>query len=316
MKKINSKKSILLALLLTSTFVFTGCGQQQSAQQESGTAGKLSGEIRIDGSSTVFPITEAVVEEFNKSEPDVKIPVGISGTGGGFKKFVTKETDISNASRPIKDEEAKKAKDAGVDYIELKVAYDGLSVLVNPENTWVDSLTVEELKKIWNPDSEVKTWKDVRDEWPEEEIKLYAPGTDSGTFDYFTEEINGESGAIRSDFTGSEDDNVLVQGIAGDKNALGFFGFAYYEENQDKLKLVPIDNGNGAVTPSFETIKSGEYAPLSRPIFIYVNKEALTRAEVKEFVKFYLEKAKDIVPEVGYVSLPEEEYKTESGQLE
>ncbi|MGC6177426.1 PstS family phosphate ABC transporter substrate-binding protein [Lacrimispora sp. 38-1] len=316
MKKINSKKSILLALLLTSTFVFTGCGQQQSAQQESGTAGKLSGEIRIDGSSTVFPITEAVVEEFNKSEPDVKIPVGISGTGGGFKKFVTKETDISNASRPIKDEEAKKAKDAGVDYIELKVAYDGLSVLVNPENTWVDSLTVEELKKIWNPDSEVKTWKDVRDEWPEEEIKLYAPGTDSGTFDYFTEEINGESGAIRPDFTGSEDDNVLVQGIAGDKNALGFFGFAYYEENQDKLKLVPIDNGNGAVTPSFETIKSGEYAPLSRPIFIYVNKEALTRAEVKEFVKFYFEKAKDIVPEVGYVSLPEEEYKTESGQLE
>ena len=316
MKKIKGEKNILLALLLTSIFVLAGCGQQKSTQQESKTAEKLSGEIRIDGSSTVFPITEAVVEEFNKSEPDVKIPVGISGTGGGFKKFVTKETDISNASRPIKDEEAKKAKDAGVEYIELKVAYDGLSVLVNPQNTWVDSLTVEELKKIWNPDSEVKTWKDVRNEWPEEEINLYAPGTDSGTFDYFTEEINGESGAIRPDFTGSEDDNVLVQGIAGDKNALGFFGFAYYEENQDKLKLVPIDNGDGAVTPSFETIKSGEYAPLSRPIFIYVNKEALTRAEVKEFVEFYLEKAKDIVPEVGYVSLPEEEYKTESSQLE
>jgi len=311
MKRIKKQKSILLVLLLTLTFIFTGCGQKDSES-----AGKLSGEIRIDGSSTVFPITEAVVEEFNMSEPEVKIPVGVSGTGGGFKKFIAKETDISNASRPIKDEEAENAKNAGVEYIELKVAYDGLSVLVNPENTWVDYLTVEELNMIWAPDSKIKTWKDIREEWPEEDIKFYAPGTDSGTFDYFTEEINGESGAIRSDFTGSEDDNVLVQGIAGDKNAIGFFGFAYYEENQDKLKVVPIDNGNGSVTPTFDTIKSGEYSPLSRPIFIYVNKESFERVEVKEFVKFYLENAKDIVPEVGYVSLPEEEYKSELNQLQ
>lgn len=306
MKKWISKKSILLISLMALTLVFTGCGQKESKSDS-----KLSGEIRIDGSSTVFPITEAIVEEFNMVEPNVKIPVGVSGTGGGFKKFIAKETDISNASRPIKDEEAEGAKNAGVEYTEYKVAYDGLSVLVNPENTWVDYLTVEELAAIWIPDSQVKTWKDVREEWPDEEIKFYAPGTDSGTFDYFTEEINGESGAIRSDFTGSEDDNVLVQGIAGDKNALGFFGFAYYEENQDKLKVVPIDNGNGAITPTFDTIKSGEYAPLSRPIFIYVNNESLKREEVKEFVTFYLENAKDIVPEVGYVSLPEEEYETE-----
>lgn len=306
MKKLISKKSVLLVSLLALTLAFTGCGQKESESDS-----KLTGEIRIDGSSTVFPITEAIVEEFNMVEPNVKIPVGVSGTGGGFKKFIAKETDISNASRPIKDEEAKNAKDAGVEYTEFKVAYDGLSVLVNPKNTWVDYLTVEELATIWMPDSKVKTWKDIRAEWPDEEIKFYAPGTDSGTFDYFTEEINGESGAIRSDFTGSEDDNVLVQGIAGDKNSLGFFGFAYYEENQDKLKIVPIDNGNGPITPTFDTIKSGEYAPLSRPIFIYVNNESLKREEVKEFVKFYLENAKDIVPDVGYVSLPDEEYKTE-----
>lgn len=306
MKKLISKKGVLFVSLLALTLAFTGCGQKDSESDS-----KLTGEIRIDGSSTVFPITEAIVEEFNMVEPNVKIPVGVSGTGGGFKKFIAKETDISNASRPIKDEEAESAKNAGVEYTEFKIAYDGLSVLVNPENTWVDYLTVEELATIWMPDSKVKTWKDIRAEWPEEEIKFYAPGTDSGTFDYFTEEINGESGAIRSDFTGSEDDNVLVQGIAGDKNALGFFGFAYYEENQDKLKVVPIDNGNGAITPTFDTIKSGEYATLSRPIFIYVNNESLKREEVKGFVKFYLENAADIVPEVGYVSLPEEEYETE-----
>jgi phosphate transport system substrate-binding protein len=306
MKKLISKKSVLLLSLLALTLAFTGCGQKEVESNS-----KLKGEIRIDGSSTVFPITEAIVEEFNMEEPNVKIPVGVSGTGGGFKKFIAKETDISNASRPIKDEEAENAKNAGVEYTEFKVAYDGLSVLVNPENTWVDYLTVEELATIWMPDSKVKTWKDIRSDWPDEKIKFYAPGTDSGTFDYFTEEINGESGAIRSDFTGSEDDNVLVQGIAGDKNALGFFGFAYYEENQDKLKIVPIDNGNGAITPTFDSIKSGEYAPLSRPIFIYVNNESLKREEVKGFVKFYLENAKNIVPEVGYVSLPEDEYKTE-----
>lgn len=288
-----------------------GCGSkpaEQGTQDPAKEEVKLTGEIKIDGSSTVFPITEAIAEEFRAAYPDVKIPVGVSGTGGGFKKFAAKETDISNASRPIKDGEAEAAKANGVEYIELMVAYDGLSVLVNPANTWVDSLTVEELKKIWGPDSTVKTWKDVRAEWPAEEIKLYAPGTDSGTFDYFTEVINGKSGAIRPDFIGSEDDNVLVQGIAGDKNAIGFFGYAYYEENKDKLKVVKIDNGNGAIEPTFETIKSGSYAPLSRPIFIYVNKASLEKPEVKAFVTFYLETAKDIVKEVGYIALPDGEY--------
>lgn len=296
-------KMILVIVLVISMITFAGCG----SNQEGGAEG-LSGEIRIDGSSTVFPITEAVAEEFIAENPDVKIPVGISGTGGGFEKFIAQETDISDASRPIKEKEAEAAKAAGVEYIELKVAFDGLSILVNPQNTWVDYLTVEELNMIWNPGSTVKTWKDVRGEWPEEEIKLYAPGTDSGTFDYFTEEINGKTGAIRSDFTGSEDDNVLVQGIAGDKNALGFFGYAYYEENQDKLKIVPIDSGKGPVTPTFETIKDGTYSPLSRPLFIYVNKASLEKPEVKRFVEYYLEIAKDIVQEVGYVALPDEEY--------
>lgn len=272
------------------------------------TVADLSGEIKIDGSSTVFPITEAVAEEFLATYPDVKVPVGVSGTGGGFKKFIAGETDISDASRPIKEQEAADAKAAGIDYIELKVAFDGLSILVNPENTWVDYLTVEELAKIWGPDSTVKTWQDVRPEWPAEEIKLYAPGTDSGTFDYFTETINGESGSIRADFIGSEDDNVLVQGISGDKNALGFFGFAYYEANQDILKVVPIDGGNGPVVPSFDTIKSGEYSPLSRPLFIYVKTASLEKPEVKAFVEFYLDIAKELVPDVGYVALPDEDY--------
>ncbi|MGB4440195.1 MAG: PstS family phosphate ABC transporter substrate-binding protein [Sedimentibacter sp.] len=311
MKLFKSKISILFVLLTVTMFALIGCSNSndQNSQEPTGTEEtKLSGEIKVDGSSTVFPITEAVAEEFSLTNPDVKVPVGVSGTGGGFEKFIAKETDISDASRPIKEKEAAEAKAAGVEYIELTVAYDGLSVLVNPDNTWVDSLTVEELKMIWEPDSTVKTWSDVRPEWPEEEIKFYAPGTDSGTFDYFTEEINGESGAIRPDFTGSEDDNVLVQGIAGDKNALGFFGYAYYEGNKDKLKIVPIDNGNGPVTPNFDTIKDGSYSPLSRPLFIYVNKESLNRPEVKEFVTFYLDIAKYIIPDVGYVALPDEEY--------
>lgn len=307
------KKRILTFTLIAALSVIglSGCSQpaapgaDPAAEPEEAV---LAGEIKIDGSSTVFPITEAVAEEFLAVHPDVKVPVGVSGTGGGFKKWIAKETDISDASRPIKDQEAADAKAAGIEYIELEVAFDGLSVLVNPENTWVESLTVEELKKIWAPDSTVKTWQDVRPEWPADAIKLYAPGTDSGTFDYFTEEINGESGAIRPDFTASEDDNVLVQGIAGDKNALGFFGFAYYEENQDKLKLVAIDSGSGPILPNFDTIKDGTYKPLSRPLFMYVNKESLSRPEVKSFLTFYLESAKDIVKSVGYVALPDEKY--------
>lgn len=308
------KKLSLVTLVGISALALTACGGQ-SSNTNAGTDAKLTGEVKIDGSSTVYPITEAVAEEFIAVSPDVRVPVGVSGTGGGFKKFIAGETDINNASRKIKDAEAAEAKAAGINYMELEVAYDGLSVLVNPENTWVDSLTVEELKKIWEPNSTVKTWKDVRAEWPAEAIKFYAPGTDSGTFDYFTETINGESGAIRQDFTASEDDNILVQGISGDKNAMGFFGFAYYEENQDKLKLVKIDSGKGPIAPSYESIMDGSYTPLSRPLYIYVNTASLEKPEVKSFVQFYIENAKDLVGAVGYIPLPDDLYQQDLDKL-
>ena len=304
--KRNKLASLILVGVMALSLAACGGGSTETEGEAPDTS--LTGTIAIDGSSTVFPITEAIAEEFNGTYPEVRIPIGVSGTGGGFKKFIAGETDISNASRPIKDEEAQAAAAAGIEYIEMTIAYDGLSLLVNPANDWVDSLTVEELKMMWAPDSTVKTWSDIRSEWPNEEIKFYAPGTDSGTFDYFTEEINGESGAIRPDFTASEDDNVLVQGIAGDKNAIGFFGYAYYEENQDKLKLVAIDNGSGPVTPDFDTIQDGSYSPLSRPIFIYINKAALDKPEVVEFITFYNTVGEEIIPEVGYVALPSADY--------
>jgi phosphate transport system substrate-binding protein len=272
---------------------------------DAATAGdKLEGTVRIDGSSTVFPISEAMAEEFAQEQPKVRVTVGISGTGGGFKKFTVGETDINDASRPIKGVEVEKAAEKGIQFIELPVAFDGLSVVVNPKNDWVDQLTVEELKKIWQPGSTVEKWSDVREGFPDRPIKLYAPGTDSGTFDYFTEAINGKSQACRPDFTASEDDNVLVQGIAGDENALGFFGFAYYVENQSRVKIVPIDGGDGPVAPSTETINNGTYQPLSRPLFIYVSKAAAKRPEVQAFVNFYLESAPELVGQVGYVALP------------
>ena len=272
------------------------------------TTKKLEGNIAIDGSSTVYPVTEAVAEEFNAKYPDVKVSVGFSGTGGGMSKFIAKEIDIADASRKIKSSEADAATAAGIEFLEIKVGFDGLSVLVNPENTWVTSLTVEQLKEMWKPGSTIMNWSDIDPTWPNEKIVFYAPGVDSGTFDYFTEAIVGELDAMRSDYTGSEDDNVLVQGIAGDKYAIGFFGFAYYEENADKLKLVGVDKGAGAVVPSFETIADGTYAPLSRPLYIYVNKASLEREEVLEFVTFYLENAKELVADVGYVPLPDADY--------
>jgi len=272
------------------------------------TTKKLEGSIAIDGSSTVYPVTEAVAEEFNATYPDVEISVGFSGTGGGMSKFIAKEIDIADASRKIKSSEADAATAAGIEFLEIKVGFDGLSVLVNPENDWVTSMTVEQLKEMWKPGSTVMNWSDIDPTWPNEKIVFYAPGVDSGTFDYFTEEIVGELDAMRSDYTGSEDDNVLVQGIAGDKYAIGFFGYAYYEENKDKLKVIGVDEGEGAVVPSFETIADGSYSPLSRPLYIYVNKAALEREEVLEFVTFYLENAKELVTDVGYVPLPDADY--------
>ncbi len=276
--------------------------------QNGGDAAGLTGAVRVDGSSTVFPITEAVGEEFQILHRRVKVTVGVSGTGGGFKKFCTGETDISDASRPIKEVEKADCQTSGIGYIELPVAFDGLSVMVNPENDFVTCLTTDELKKIWGPESTVTKWSDIRADWPDGEIRLFGPGTDSGTFDYFTETIVGESGASRPDYTASEDDNVLVQGIAGEKNGMGYFGYAYYVENTDKLKLVAVDGGNGCVMPSEQTINDGTYSPLSRHISIYVNKESLSRPEIKEFVKFYLENAPELVPQVGYVSLTPEKY--------
>ncbi len=301
-----NKKSIISVLLnLSIAILVVSCGGNN---EKSNTQSKLSGYVKVDGSSTVFPITEAVAEEFRKVHPKVRVTVSVSGTGGGFKKFVMGEIDINDASRPIKGKEIKKANENVIGFIELPIAFDGLSVVVNKYNNWTDYLTKEELHTIWKPGSTVKTWADVRPEWPEKEIKLYGPGTDSGTFDYFTEAINGKSQVCRSDFSKSEDDNVLVQGIAGDKYSLGFFGFAYYKENKDKLNIVPIDGGNGPVTPSEKTINNGTYQPLSRPIFIYVNPESIKKPEVKTFVEFYLENTKHLVSEVGYVALPDKVY--------
>lgn len=274
--------------------------------------GKLSGTISVDGSSTVFPITEAVAEEFGKANPDVKVTVGIKGTGGGFKVFCSENaaerTAIQNASRAIKSSEAELCKKAGVEYLELLVGLDGLTVVVNPDNDFAACLTKDELKKIWDAGSTIKNWKEVNAAFPDQPITLYGPGTDSGTFDFFTEVVNGKAKQSRSDFTASEDDNTLVQGVAGDKNALGYFGLAYYLENQDKLKAVQIDGGKGCVAPSFETVADGTYTPLSRPLYIYVNRQDLERPEVREFVKFYLTNAKQLVDEVGYVNAADSVY--------
>jgi len=259
----------------------------------------LEGTVKIDGSSTVYPITQAMAEEFSYENPRVRVTVGVSGTGGGFEKFTIGETDISDASRPIKDSEAAIAAENGIEFTKFVVAYDGITVVVNPENDWASNLTVDELRKIWEPNSTVKTWSDVRPEWPDEEIALYGPGSDSGTFDYFTEAIVGESGHSRADYTASEDDNVLVQGIAGNKYALGYFGYAYYIENKDLLNSVAVD----WVLPASMTIENGKYSPLARKIFIYVNNDVVKRLEVEAFLRFYFEKAQEIVPSTGYVAL-------------
>ncbi len=268
----------------------------------------LSGTIEIDGSSTVFPISEAVAEEFNKVHPNVRVNVGVSGTGGGFKRFTVGETDISDASRGIKDSEKEAAASNGVEYYELRVGTDGLSVMVSTQNDFLDCLTVGELKMIWDTGSEVNNWNQVRSGFPDRPLRLYGPDTDSGTFDFFTEEINGEAQVSRADYTASADDNVLVQGMSGDRNALGYFGYAYYAENADKLKLVAVDNGDGCVTPTPDTILSGEYKPLTRPLFIYVNKESLERPEVKAFVEFYMEHGEELTREVGYVPVAASAY--------
>lgn len=303
--------SLLLATVLCIMMI--ACGSEKKSGSE-----QLTGDISIDGSSTVYPITEAIAEEYRTEQRDVRVTVGVSGTGGGFKKFMRGETDINDASRPIKEGEKRLLEENNINYVELTVAYDGLAVLVHPENNWVDHITVEELKKIWEPAAQGKItkWNQIRPEWPNEEFHLYGPGVASGTYDYFTEAVVGESGSSRGDYTASEDDNVLVQGISTDKNALGFFGLAYYEENVDKLRLVPVDNGSGPVEPTTETVKNNTYAPLSRPVFIYVSAMAAKKPAVADFVKFYLNNAADLVADVGYIPLPKEEYEKEMEKFE
>jgi phosphate transport system substrate-binding protein len=268
--------------------------------------------VKIDGSSTVFPVTEAVAEDFQKAKKDVRVTVGISGTGGGFRKFCRGETDISNASRPILKREMDECKAAGIEYLELPVAFDALTVVVNPKNTFLKQITVADLKKMWEPAAQgkVKTWKDVNPAWPDQPIKLFGPGADSGTFDYFTEAIVGKSKSSRGDFTASEDDNVLVTGVSRDVNALGYFGYAYYFENQSKLKALPVVNSKGQpVAPSMEAVIAGQYDPLARPIFIYVATKSLQKPEVREFVDFYMKNGGKLAREVKYVPLPDAAYK-------
>jgi len=323
----------ILAVLILAVSVLAACGTANNEGQtdqpgqnneqggnNQGTAGgeNLSGEITVAGSSTVYPITILAAEQFMEQYPEVSISVASTGTGGGFKKWVKGETDINNASRPIKEEEKAEAAKLGIEPIELAVAYDGITVVVNKENDFVDYLTVDELKKIWDPAAEGKItkWSQVREGWPDEKIKLYGPGTDSGTFEYFTEAIVGEAKKSRTDYQPSEDDNVLVQGVAGDKYALGYFGYAYYLENQDQLKVVPIKAGEGdPVAPSDETIKNGTYKPLSRPVFIYVSNKAMERPEVKAFVQFYMDNAAQFVHEAGYTPLPDEKYAEEKAKI-
>jgi phosphate transport system substrate-binding protein len=288
--------------------------------QPSNSPASLSGDIAIDGSSTVFPITEAVAEEFGLlTEGNVRITVGVSGTGGGFEKFCNSETHISNASRPIRASEVQACNQAGIEFIEIPLAIDGLTVMVNPSNDFVQCMTIEELNTIWAPEAEgqITRWSQVRPEWPDEPIRLYGPGVDSGTFDYFTETVNGEAQASRGDFTASEDDNVLVQGIAGDRNSLGYFGYAYYIENQEQLKALAIDGGNGCVEPTEETINNGSYAPLSRPIFIYVRQDAAEQPHIQEFVRFYLgEEGRELVGLVGYIPFPDQVYELALARFE
>jgi len=299
--------------VLALTALALACGG--GGEQDGGADGDVSGSVEIDGSSTVYPITEAVAEEFQRAHPRSRVTVGVSGTGGGFKRFCEGEIDISDASRPIKDSERELCAGNGVEFEQIRVAWDGLSVITNPSNDFLQCLTVEELERIWEPGSTITNWSQVREGFPDKELPLYGPGTDSGTFDYFTEAIVGEEDASRSDYTPSEDDNVIVQGVIGDDGALGYLGYAYYEESRDRLQVVAVDEGDGCVTPSVETIESGEYSPLSRPLYIYVRKGSLARPEVRAFVEFYLQSGPDLARQVGYIALRPDQYEEELAKV-
>ena len=306
-----SVRGRLGVLLAAAALALTACGGDDSGDAGS-TGGSdsqqdLSGSVKVDGSSTVAPLTTAAAEFYAEEQPKVRVTVGTSGTGGGFEKFCAGETDISDASRPIKDEEKKACEAKGITYEEFQVANDALTVVVNKDNDWVDCLTVAQLKTMWSPGSNVTSWNQVDPKFPNEPLKLYGPGTDSGTFDYFTAEINGKEGASRTDYQPSEDDNVTVTGVAGSKGGLGYFGFSYFEENQDKLKAVKVDGGKGCVAPSVEAAQDGTYTPLARPLFIYPAAKALSRPEVEDFVEYYVENAEKIAQDAKFVPLNTEQ---------
>ena len=312
-----------MALLLGLLALLAGCGGGRGSDDAAGTTtaatgggSDLSGRIEIDGSSTVGPFTTAAAERFQQQNPDVQVTVGVSGTGGGFERFCRGETDLSNASRAIKDEEVTACKDGGVEYVEFQVANDALTVVVNTDNDWVTCLTIEQLAKIWGPGSKVSNWNQVDPSFPDVPLKLFGPGPDSGTFDYFTAEINGEEGASRSDYSASEDDNNTVTGVSGEKGGLGYFGFSYFEENQDKLRAVEIDGGGGCVAPSVATAQDGTYKPLSRPLFIYVKQDALQRPEVEAFLRYILDNETAIAEASQFVPLTDEQLTKAHADLE
>jgi phosphate transport system substrate-binding protein len=319
----NRETAVKIALFLGVLIALAGCGGGRGGDEEaSGTTtastggGDLSGRIQADGSSTVGPYTTAAAERFQAEQPDVQVTVGVSGTGGGFERFCRDETDLSNASRPIKDEEATICEDSGVEFVEFQVANDALTVVTNKDNDWVDCLTTAQLKKIWEPGSKVKSWKDVDPSFPDEKVSLFGPGTDSGTFDYFTGEINGEEGASRSDYSASEDDNNTVTGVSGEKGGLGYFGFSYFEENQDTLKALEVDGGEGCVAPSAATAQDGSYAPLSRPLFVYVKTASLSRPEVAAFLRYILDNEQAIAEASEFVPLTDEQLKKAETDLD
>ncbi|HEX5540530.1 MAG TPA: PstS family phosphate ABC transporter substrate-binding protein [Micromonospora sp.] len=296
----------VLAGTALAALALTGCSSNDGSSGNNA-SGKLSGAVTADGSSTVAPLSEAAATLYKEAQPQVNVAVGTSGTGGGFEKFCKGETDISNASRSIKDSETAACEAAGIKYVELVVANDALTVVVNKDNSFIDCLTTDQLKKIWEPNSTIKKWDEVDPNWPAEQIALFGPGTDSGTFDYFTDEINGEEGANRADYTASENDNVLVQGVSGSKYGLGYFGYTYYEENADKLKAVKIDAGSGCVDPSQDNVLNGTYKPLSRNLFLYVSDAGIKKPQVADFVDFYIENIDEIVEAAAYIPLGDEQ---------
>ena len=313
-------RTITILCALTALAV-AGCGGgrggEGAAKTSGAPAGDLAGSIEADGSSTVGPFTTLAAERFRAEQPDVRITVGVSGTGGGFERFCNGETDLSNASRPIKDEERAICEENGVEFVEFQVANDALTVVVNPENDWADCLTVDQLKAIWEPGSTIDNWNEIPGgDFPDAALKLSGPGTDSGTFDYFTDEVVGEEGASRSDYNASEDDNVVVRAVQGDRGALGYFGFSYYDENRETLRALAIDGGEGCVEPSVENAQSGDYTPLSRPLFVYAKSEAFQRPEVHAFVEFMLDNAEPIAEDALYVPLTAEQLEEAKAKLD